>query len=252
MKKLMFALVAVLSLALLGGCIQMYSDTVIDKDGSGKASMKLSVSKVVAESMDEMKAAGMDEDGEMDMLDFSKIDEKELKEKAKKYGVKIKKLENHVVDGRPTLEVDVEFEDLKGMSFVMGGLMGEGGGSGGLGIFDNGDGNYVLKSTEYEFEDAWTEDEEEEEEETGADEMNPEQMQKQMELMGKLMAASAELEVIMKITTPGDIIESNAPQTDGRTSIWTINSSNMMSAGQDMEPNIVFSGKGLKIKALTE
>ena len=250
MKKLMFALVAVLSLALLGGCVQMYSDTVIEKDGSGKASLKLSISKVVAESMDEMKAAGMDEDGDMDMLDFSKIDEKELKEKAKKHGVKIKKLKKDVVDGRPTLEVNVEFEDLKGLSFVMGGLMGE---NGGMGIFDNGDGNYVLKTAEYEFEDAWAEEEiEDVEEETTPEEMDPEQMQKQMALMGKLMAASAELEVVMKITTPGDIIESNAPETDGRTSIWTINSSNMMSAGQDMEPNIVFSGKGLKIKALTE
>ena len=73
-------------------------------------------------------------------------------------------------------------------------------------------------------------------------------MQKQMQVMGTLMGAMAELDVSLKITVPGDIIESNAPVQEGRTSIWAINSSNMMTAGQDMEPVITFSGKGLKIK----
>ncbi len=59
-----------------------------------------------------------------------------------------------------------------------------------------------------------------------------------------------ELDISMKMTVPGDIIESNAPTVEGRTSIWNIDSSNMMSGNTDMEPNIVFSGKGLKIKAV--
>ena len=79
-------------------------------------------------------------------------------------------------------------------------------------------------------------------------EMDPAQMGKQMELMGKLMGAMSELDVRMSITVPGDIIATNAPAREGRTSVWTINSSNMMTAGMDMEPEITFSGKGLKIK----
>ena len=68
--------------------------------------------------------------------------------------------------------------------------------------------------------------------------------------MGKLMGAMSELDISMKITVPGDIINSNAPLVEGRTSIWTINQSNMMSSNQDMEPVITFSAKGLKLKAL--
>ena len=51
-------------------------------------------------------------------------------------------------------------------------------------------------------------------------EADPEQMQKQMELMGKLMASISELDVSMKITVPGEIVESNAPTVEGNTSIW--------------------------------
>jgi len=60
------------------------------------------------------------------------------------------------------------------------------------------------------------------------------------------------MDVRLEITVPGDIVSSNAPQTEGRTSIWSINSSNMMTAGQNTEPEIVFSGKGLKIKPQTD
>ena len=53
----------------------------------------------------------------------------------------------------------------------------------------------------------------------------------------------------MKITVPGDVIESNAPQVDGRTSVWKIDPTNMMEQQGELEPVITFSGKGLKIKA---
>jgi hypothetical protein len=158
-----------------------------------------------------------------------------------------------MVDGRETLNIILAFEDLKGLSFVMGRIMGEGGG-GGMGIFDAGDGNLVLRQAEYDFPD----ESEAEEEEAGAptpedmQNMDPQKMQKQMEIMGKLMGAMAELDVSFKITVPGDIVSSNAPETEGRTSVWAINSSNMMTMDQDMDPEIVFSGKGLKIKPLTD
>ena len=82
--------------------------------------------------------------------------------------------------------------------------------------------------------------------------MDPAQMQKQMEIMGKLMGAMAELDVSFKITVPGEIVSTNAPLTEGKTSVWSINSGNMMTMDQDMEPEIVFSGKGLKLKPIKE
>ena len=244
MKKLMIALCATLSLAFLSGCIQIYSDTVIEKDGSGKATLKMSVSKVIAESLEDMKAAGMDEDGKLGMLNFSHIDEKELMEKAMQYDVKIEKLEHGTIDGKPTLEVVMEFKNLKGMYYIIGNLVGEGYIS--LGIYDAGEGNFKLLPTEYEFS-------EEEAEEPAEKETPPTTMEEVApELLQKLVDGLAEMDVTMKITVPGDIIQSNAPSTEGRTSNWTINSSSMTNAGQDMEPMIIFSGKGLNIMPLTE
>jgi hypothetical protein len=74
-------------------------------------------------------------------------------------------------------------------------------------------------------------------------------MQKSMEIMGKLMASASQLDVAMRITVPGEVVSNNAMRQEGNTLIWEINSSNMMTAGGGMEPEIVFSGKGLKISA---
>jgi hypothetical protein len=129
----------------------------------------------------------------------------------------------------------------------MGGEAGDG-----MGIFDAGDGNYVLRSTSYDFPAEPAEEEEEEIEPDAPAEQTPEQMQKQMALMGTLMSSLSELDVELRITVPGDVVSSNAPTVEGRTSIWSIDQSNMMQQDQDMDPEIVFSGKGLKLKPLAE
>ena len=67
-----------------------------------------------------------------------------------------------------------------------------------------------------------------------------------------LLKHVGELDVRRTITVPGEVISSNAREVEGRTSIWAINASNMMSQSQDMTPEIVFSGAGLKIKPVKE
>ncbi len=239
MKKLM-TLMLMMALAIMAtGCVQVHMDTEIEKDGSGTMEMTMSLSKVVSDVLKEEAA----DDDLAEIGDLMKMEKKEIEEKIKGHDVKIKKFKKSIVNERETLEMAFEFKSLEGLSYALNQTQGEG--SEGMAIVDLGDGNYALKSYEYNWP-AQAEEEEEEEEE----EMNPEDMQKQMELMGKLMGAMGELEFSMKITVPGDIVESNAPVVEGRTSIWNINSSNMMTAGGDMEPNIVFSGKGLKIKDL--
>jgi len=108
----------------------------------------------------------------------------------------------------------------------------------------------VLKTHTYDWPDIAEEDTEVEVEmsmDSMAD-LDFDKIQNQMELMGKMMGAISELEMKMKITVPGDIVESNAHQVEGRTSIWAIDSSNMTSEDGDMEPHIVFSSKCLKLK----
>ena len=263
MKKL--AMLTIVALAALGltGCVQMYSDTIIEKDGSGTASLTLSLSPTGAELIKEMKELEMDQDQNMEMPLFEDINEDDLVKAAKGHGVKIKKFEKSTVEGAEKIDILMEFEDLEGLSYVMGSSMGGEAGTG-YGIFETADGNFILKAAHYDFPADETEGvevietapeaEAQSKESSDTPAMTEEEKaQKQMALMGKLMGAMAELDIKFTITVPGEIIESNAPTVEGNTSIWAVNASNMMSQqGTDMEPVITFSSNGLKIKPLKE
>jgi hypothetical protein len=237
------------ALALLAsGCVQMNMTSTIEKDGSGTMDMTISLSQVLTESMEELQAMNQDE-GLEDLDEMMDLNRDEMQAKVKDHGVTIKKMENSVIDGRQTVQISLEFKDIEGMSFAMREFTSED--SGGLAIIDKGDGTYALRHYEYD----WPPLEEEEESEDVSEEpaeMDPEMMGKQMELMGKLMSSLSELEVVMQITVPGDIVSSNAPIVEGRTSTWRIDQTNMMTAGTSMEPDIVFSAKGLKLKTVKE
>ena len=257
MKKLSLkvTLLAVIVLAALNltGCVVFHSQTDINDDGSGTAELTLSIDPSVQEAIAELQAMDTDQNEDMDFPLLDDVDQDKIKKAGAEYGVSIKKFEKGLVDGRQTLNIVLEYKDLRGFSYVMGRIMGDGNSGEGMGIYDAGDGNFVLKQAQYDFP-VDPADEEVVEEITPEDmqSLDPQQMQKQMEIMGKLMGAMAELDVSFKITVPGHIVSSNAPETDGRTSIWTINADNMMTMDQEMDPEIVFSAKGLKITPLTK
>ncbi|PID80809.1 hypothetical protein CSB20_05615 [bacterium DOLZORAL124_64_63] len=247
MKKLLILMLTLAAGALLTGCVQMNNQTEIKKDGSGTMDMTITFSDVMLEVMQDETAG----DEIKDLGQLFEMDKGELKKKLKGKGVKIKTLKKGTFNGKQGMKINLEFKNLEGLSYAMNSLMGEGGGEGGLAIFDEGNGNYALRPFDYNFPAPEAEEEASaDDDEAPADEMDPEAMQKQMELMGKLMGAMGEISISMSVTVPGDIVESNAPKVEGRTSTWTINAGNMMTAGNDMEPNIVFSAKGLKIKDL--
>jgi hypothetical protein len=261
MKKLAMLTLAALAALNLSGCVKMHSDAVIREDGSGTASLNMSLSPTAADLIKEMKELGMDKEQDMEMPSLDDFQKDKFAKAAKGHGVEIKKFDRTTVDGRDQLDVVMEFKDLEGLSFVMANSMGEGSRAG-YGIFETADGNYLLKQAFYDFPVEEMEAEEDEEaapskkskESAGAPDLTEEEKaQRQMALMGKLMGAMAELDVRLAITVPGEIIESNAPTVEGNTSIWSINAGNMMSQqGTDMEPVIKFSSEGLKIKALKE
>ena len=262
MKKLaMLATISLIALASLSltGCIQAYSDTVIEKDGSGTATLSMSMSPAMVEAIQDMEDLGMTQDQNMEIPKFGDINKDDLDKAAKGHGVKITKFEKSADDGYQKLDIAMEFEDLKSLSYVMGSLMGGKPGEG-MGIYETADDNFVLKQATYDFPDVPADEVEESAPapKAEADTEKPvltaeEKSAKQMEVYGKLMAAVGELDIKFTITVPGEIIESNAPAVDGTTSIWTINPSNMMNQqDQNMEPIITFSSKGLKIKALKE
>lgn len=245
-KTVLITSVALLAV-LTSGCMQMHMNSTIAKDGSGTMDVTLSLSQVLSESMEDLKSLNVEQD--MDQVGFLlEGDKDQLQERIKGHGVKIKKFEKSMVKGRETVQLALEFKDIEGMSYAMREISQDEGG--GLAIIDNGDGTFTLKPHQYD----WPAIAQEEEAEitTEMPQMDPAQMGKQMEVMGKLMSSLSELDISMKITVPGDIVSSNAPTVEGRTSIWTVNQANMMSGGGDMEPNIVFSAKGLKLKAIKE
>jgi len=251
-RRLALLALAALATLALSGCVQMHSETTIDKDGGGTATISMSMSKAVSDALTKMQEMDSEDGPGGDMPAFDDLDRETLEKRVKDYGVKITRFEKGEKDGREIIDIAYAFKDMKGLSAAMGAFMsGDDEEDNGLGIFDAGGGNLVLRPASYDFPD-WDAEDEAEDEALDADDLNPQDMQQQMALMGTLMGAISELDISMKITVPGDIVSTNAPGQEGRTSIWSINASNMMTMDQDMAPEIVFSGKGVKIKPQAE
>ncbi|MBK7769569.1 MAG: hypothetical protein IPI48_03270 [bacterium] len=238
-RMTMFALVAVL--VMLAGCVKLRSTIVIDADGSGTCTLNYGMSKDVADAIAVMGES--DEDGEKAPT-LDDFDRARMEKLAKANGVTIKSYERTNVDGRDDLAIVMKFKDVTGLSRVM-----QSGENQVMAIRRTEDGNYMLTMITDPNPPA-----PEPVEAVEADEDAPaaagEDPAKAMEAMGKLMASISELDVRMEITVPGNVLSSNAPAVEGRTSIWTINAANMMeSQGGDMSPMIAFDKGGVAIDA---
>jgi hypothetical protein len=52
----------------------------------------------------------------------------------------------------------------------------------------------------------------------------------------------ADLDIRRTVTVPGEVISSNAPEVEGRTSIWTLNAANLLEIERvEMRPRILFT-----------
>jgi len=246
MKKLMILLA--LTCLAAGGCVQMQMDTVIEADGSGTLTMSYAMSPSVAEALAELSEIPGNEAGDAPTMDD--FDVKKIREACQNHGCKLKKFE--MKDDQTGVSFEIAFPSLQALSEALS----EGGtgdsGMGGFALYRLADGNYAIDSYEPKSRpaDEEAETEEEMDMEEAMAEMDPEAMQKSMAVMGKLMGSMGELDIRMSMTVPGDFVKQNAHRVEGRTAIWEINSSNMMDPSAQAEPEIVFSGAGLKIKAL--
>jgi hypothetical protein len=248
--KYLVPMVLLVALLTGSGCIKMDMDIAIEDDGSGICKLTYAMSTEVAAAIKELSDidTGM-EDQEMPSLDD--ITEERASAAAKNHNVKIKKFERDEADGQENFEMVLAFKKLDDVSRMISELMDEDDGQI-YTIFRTADGNYRLTSADDPEASTATEEPAEEEEPSAPDpsQMDSEQMQKSMEVMGKLMAHMSELDIRMAFTVPGDILATTAMTQEGRTAIWQVNISNMMSMQeQDMEPDITFSSQGVKIDA---
>ncbi len=244
MKKMMILLA--LTLLAVGGCVQMKMDTVIDKDGSGTLTMSYAMSPSVAEALAELGEIPGNEAGDAPTMDD--FDVKKIREACRNHDCKLKSFE--MKEDKTGVNFEIAFSSLQALSEALAESGTGDSGMGGFALYETGDGNYTIDSYEPQSAPAEVATEEETDSGDAMADMDPEAMQKSMAVMGKLMGSMSELDIRMTITVPGEFVSQNAHRVEGKTAIWEINSSNMMDPSAQQEPKIVFSGKGLKIKAL--
>ena len=235
------------------GCLQLESNAVIEKDGSGTLDITFTVPLDVEQALRELSQldAGMDEDmGTPPMFDEN-FDISELKADLSPHGVEVKDYVNGVEGDSRVTSLTLAFKDVDGMQAA---LEGAGGSDGAMGIRRMSDGNFYLGEVEasYHFDEA---DEEEAYEEPSMEDLENMDMgaamqdaARSMELMGVLMSRASDLSLVWRITVPGDVIRHNAQQVEGRTCVWAFDSSGMMSGSME-SPEVVFSSQGVKIDA---
>ncbi len=105
MKKLMLLAVTLLAALNLTACVNFQSQTNIKSDGSGVAQMSMSMSPSIQEALAEMKELDSSQSEDMDFPLMDDLQKDEIEKAAKGHGVKVKKFEKAMVDGRETLEI---------------------------------------------------------------------------------------------------------------------------------------------------
>jgi len=221
----------------------------MDRNGGGTYAVTYSMSTEVKNALAEMSELGGG--GGMptqDMPDMDEIDEGELRRICKENDVELTEFERSGKDGVETVKMAFAFKDLDGLNAAVSSAMGKGGS--GIALYRTAEGDYVLKGaqdpepTEAEMEEAAME----QPAAAGMESMDMEKIGRITELSGKLMASIGEMDVVFRITPPGEILSHNAPAVEDGACVWRINAQNMMQAS-DLDPEIIFSGKGLDLEA---
>ena len=236
------------ALALLAwttsGCVHMHMETVIDPDGGGACTVSYAIGREVADAVAALNALGAGPATER-LPSLDGLGRDEVARICAAHGVT---LVDHRYTGAAAgqrLDLALAFDDVGALSAVLAGL-GDGGG-GVMRIDANDDGTYTLRTAPAAPEaDGEPPAPADRRPPASADEMG--RMQRSMPHLGVLMAHLDELDVLMTITVPGDVIHSNAMEVEGRTSIWSVNAANVGHAtGGGMDPVIRFAGDGVTI-----
>ena len=246
MRKLL-TLVLLAVMALGTGCVKVHMDTDITADGSGIATISYTMNREVADALTKLMETNPDGIGENDdFSDFMDLRRDKLAAACKAAGVEL--LDHQFKDDETSRELTMKlgFKNVADLSQALAALDEDAGSQEHeeLRISRTEDGNYRLQNVTIPGDGSATAAEE-----PPAVEQDMAQMQESMQYFGVLMGHMSEMDVRLTVTVPGEVISSNAMEVEGRTSIWAINAANMMEAeNMDMEPNIVFSSKGVNIE----
>ena len=217
---------------LISGCLKMEQEITLNKDGSGRIKIVYGMSEQTIsqmKAMAEMAKQMAPEEGELTtpkdelfQFDAAKIKEefKGLKEK----GITLKSVKTEKKDGWQYIDMVVAFKDISKLEDIP-----EMGNSP-LTITKDAQGNYVISS-------GMSDDK------MGAGMQNPEQMKAMLPMFQGMR-------VSMKINTPTNIIETNAPIKGKKSAQWVIDvdkDPDSLTKLSGMSMKIVFDGKGCTI-----
>lgn len=211
------------------GCVKVDQTLTLNPDGSGTIHLSYARSEESSSTMQDVARAMMEEAGpEMETpLDFT---DEELRQDFKEYepyGVFLDSLKSEQRDGWKYRHMVIRFRDLKGLSQT--GFLSDRN----ISLVRNAQGNYVFTQT------------------ANANGGIPEEFSggdPQSEYMlAELMQG---FRAVIRVRTPGRILETNAPEKTDNSATWTFDLEKDPQALQKVQktaPRIVFEGKGLKI-----
>ncbi len=253
-RSLRPSLLAAAATVLGGGCIDMDMQTTLAADGSGTMSMKLGLTEGFVKILGKLR----DIDPDQEVLDGVKELEfeeptAEMKAAMKEAGCELLEFEGERSETKVYSRFKVAFEHLGALEEL--GRMDadeDDGGSGpgqGMTLVKNDDGSYTLSMPKPDDDDesdapAGGEDGmggaagEDAAGDAGGPEEDPEEAMRKaaaaMELMGEMMAEMANLEVVIGMEVPGDVVSfepADFAKQDGRKVTWTIDMAAAMGGG---------------------
>jgi hypothetical protein len=227
--------------ALAGaGCIKMDQDLTINADGSADMKLHYAMTEQAItqlEAMKQMAAKNPDMKVETQGPELA-FDEAQIKaefEKKKGEGVELKSVRVEAKDGWKHAYIEARCKDLAAAAKA-----GKSGGNqGGYALTKNADGDYVLEMAGAKMGGG-----------KAPEKLTAEQKAQQQAMMKTMMAG---LKVTLRVSVPGDVVETTGEKKDARTAEWVLDISDakFFEKSEAMEkngPKVVFSGKGLDLK----
>jgi hypothetical protein len=217
---------------LLAGCIKVDQTLTLNADGSGRLALRYGMSEQTLaqlKAMEQLAAQG-GEGLSMEQDTPFEFDPEQVREDFaadKPDGVELVDVSSEVVDGWKYIDLEVAFDDIRALKRTE--------------LFEdselaieplaNGDYRIMQRSGD---------------EDLSGDAAGQELMQQMAQLL-------AGFRIAQTLIVPGDIIETNAPEVDGRTATWVFDieqDPNVIQTLNETDLSLTFSGDGVELPAV--
>jgi len=232
MRQLYLSALAAAAIAA-AGCVQAEQEFTLKADGSSEVKFHYAMSEQSIAQMEAMQKAAQNNPNAKVSGGMS-FDEKSIREtfeRQKAAGVELKSLKVESKDGTRHVHAEATCKDLGAA-----GKAASGDKPSAMSLVKNADGNYVMTLGGGQL---------------GG--MGGDKVPEEQKAVAKAMMAG--FKVVVKVTLPADLVESNATKTDGRTASWVLDIADekffdaMEKLGKE-GLRVTFKGAGLDLKEI--